>query len=142
MAASIGASQRLDVVAYHARMRSGGKACWKTILLEGPGQGAEEPHRQVRLAALYRFQNGEAPAGLRFVDPSRAAAVTDPAEIDWTHFPVLDALEAVTRDELRRLRALLSAEATPTPSPAPAFTPSPPVAWGVDPRRAAPPTDA
>jgi hypothetical protein len=115
-------------------MLSGGKACWKTILLEGPGPAVNGPRGADRLAALYRFQNGEAPAGLRFVDPRRQAAVTDPAEIDWTHFPVLDALEAVTRDELHRLRALLSPEHTPTPPNG--------MVWGVDLRRAAPPTDA
>jgi len=36
-------------------MRSGGKACWKTILLEGPGRTGVEPTRHDRLAALYRL---------------------------------------------------------------------------------------
>jgi hypothetical protein len=106
--ASNGTSRATEPVAYHARMRSGGKACWKTILLETPGGGGDaELSRPERLAALYRFQNGEAPVDVRLIDPHRQAVVTDPGDIDWTHFPVVDALEAVTRDELNRLRSLL-----------------------------------
>lgn len=128
---SNGASLAAGPVAYHARMRSGGKACWKTILFEGGGAHVGgELSRPERLAALYRFQNGEAPGDVRLVDPQRKAVVTDPAEIDWTHFPVVDALEAVTREELHRLRSLLHAEQHP---------PTPPqgLVWGVDLRNAA-----
>ncbi|MFT3765584.1 MAG: hypothetical protein QM820_08730 [Minicystis sp.] len=116
-------------------MRSGGKACWRTILLETPHDGgAGELSRPERLAALYRFQNGESPRDLRLVDPQRQAVVTDPAEIDWTSFPVIDALEAVTRDELQRLRSLLRAEAGPSP----ARPPTPPfgMSFGIDLRNA------
>lgn len=92
-------------------MVRGGKACWRTILLEAQRSGSErELSRHERLAALYRFQNGEAPVDVRLIDPQRQAEVTDPGEIDWTHFPVVDALEAVTRDELNRLRSLLRAD--------------------------------
>jgi hypothetical protein len=62
-----------------------------------------------RLAALYRFQNGERwpdHCPLLLIDAGDAE-LTDPAQIDWENFPVLAALEAVTRDELRRLRRLL-----------------------------------
>lgn len=117
-------------------MRSGGKACWKTILLETPGGGGDvELSRPERLAALYRFQNGEAMADVRLIDPNRQAEVTDPGEIDWTHFPVVDAIEAVTRDELKRLRSLLHADRHPA-EPAP---PTPPhgLVWGLDLRNAA-----
>jgi hypothetical protein len=34
----------------------------------------------------------------------------DPADVDWENFPVLAALEAVTYDELRRLRGLLDSD--------------------------------
>ncbi|APR87750.1 hypothetical protein A7982_13099 [Minicystis rosea] len=93
---------------------------------------------------LYRFQNGEEPRDVRLVDPLREVVVTDPGEIDWTHFPVIDALEAVTRDELRQLRSLLQADGLHTdglhtdglradaaPSPAP---PTPPfgISWGLE----------
>jgi hypothetical protein len=69
--------------------------------------------RHERLAALYRFHNGEAPAEVRFFAVD--TALTDPDAIDWTTFPMLDALEAVTRDELARLRALVP-EGAPPPS--------------------------
>lgn len=121
-------------MAYHARMRSGGKACWRTLLLESPGDGEGTLSRHERLAVLYRFQNGETPRHVRLVDPQRKAVVTDPAEIDWTHFPVLDALEAVTRDELRQLRCLLHTDGTPSPAPPP--TPPFGMSWGIEIRRA------
>jgi hypothetical protein len=106
-------------------MRSGGKACWRTIQLEDAGGGEREGiSRHERLAALYRFQNGEALTDLRLVDPLARVEVTDPAQIDWAQFPELSALEAVTRDELHRLRTLLRADA------------------GVEPRRALPSSDA
>lgn len=102
-------------MANHARMRSGSKACWRNIRLEdaGGGEGVErvERSRHELLAALYRFQNGEALTDLRLVDPHAREVVTDPAQIDWAQFPELSALEAVTRDELHRLRALLASDA-------------------------------
>lgn len=110
----------------------GEKACWKTVLLEAPETSPSalpELSRHERLAALYRFQNGQPLADLRLVDPARRAELTDPAQIDWTHFPVVDALEAVTRDELRRLRSLLRAEAS---SAGRAPTPPNGMVWGVD----------
>ena len=135
-------------------MRCGEKALWKTILLQAPGEAASgacgtngaaaatapNMSRAERLAALYRFQNGEAPPGGHFYDPQHQAEVTDPGQIDWTHFPMIDALEAVTRDELQRLRSLLHAEATfvSASASAPASAPTPPngLVWGVDLRRA------
>ena len=112
MGPSNGASLRHIVVAYHARMRSGGKACWRTIQLEIAGGAVTgEISRSERLAALYRFQNGETLPDLRLVDPHACEVVTDPAQIDWAQFPVVSALEAVGRDELCRLRALLRADA-------------------------------
>jgi len=90
-------------------MRSGGKACWKSVLLQTNGDGADGE----RLAALYRFQSGQPSPDVRIIDPWRQSEVTDPADVDWTNFPVVDALEAVTRDELHRLRSLLRADAPP-----------------------------
>lgn len=87
-------------------MDSGSKACWKTVRLVTPA--SDVMSRPARLAALYRFQNGEAPADLRIFDPQRQAVVTDPGDVDWTSFPVVDALEAVSREELQRLRSLLA----------------------------------
>ena len=101
------------------------KTSWKAIRVRRPG--AVDLLRDVdaaeRLAALYRFQNGDAGSDHAFLrsSPEHAEAhVTDPAEVDWETFPVLAALEAVTRDELRRLRRLLRADAAnlwdePTP---------------------------
>lgn len=124
-------------------MHRGDKALWKTMLLETPGPGASgDVSRAERLAALYRFQNGEAPSGRHFYDPALQSEVTDPGQVDWTHFPVIDALEAVTRDELQRLRALLRADAVATPGGEPA-RPTPPhgLVWGLD-LRVAPATEA
>ena len=123
-------------------MRSGDKAPWKTMLLQTPGAArvaCSDVPRAERLAALYRFQNGEASAGRRFYDPDLQAEVTDPGQVDWTHFPVIDALEAVTRDELQRLRSLLRADAVSGPGP----TPTPPngLVWGID-LRCAPSAEA
>jgi len=121
-------------------MRSGDKALWKSMLLQAPGEAVSmDVSRTERLAALYRFQNGEAPAGRHFYDPDLKAVVTDPGQVDWTAFPVIDALEAVTRDELQRLRSLLRAE----PASVGTATPTPPngLVWGVD-LRCAPTTEA
>jgi hypothetical protein len=94
-------------------MNGGGKTWWKAIQVHDPG-GGRALEASERLAALYRFQNGEVLAGYRFTaglrsmgEPPLAAVVTDPADVDWEAFPILAALEAVTCDELRRLRALL-----------------------------------
>jgi hypothetical protein len=125
-------------------MRSGDKALWKSMLLRAPGEAASaDVPRAERLAALYRFQNGEAPAGRHFYDPDLKAVVTDPGQVDWTAFPVIDALEAVTRDELHRLRALLRAEPGRAELGSKPATPTPPngLVWGVD-LRCAPTTEA
>lgn len=142
------ASHRRESVAYDARMRGGEKTCWRAIQLEAPTTSVGElsPSRQERLAALYRFQNGQQPTDVRFVHVGEHASgtreVTDPAQIDWTHFPVIDAMEAVTRDELRRLRSLLRADAPSEAGAASApggLSPTPPngLVWGVDLRTAA-----
>jgi hypothetical protein len=103
----------------------------------GEGDGATGVSRSRWLAALHRLQNGEALGGLQLVD-SACAPVTDPASVDWTGFPVLEALEAVSRDELRRLRSLL--DETPLPCTTPVredgFTPPGGLVWGLDLRRA------
>lgn len=97
-------------------MRSGATTCWRAILFQTAGtEQRRELPRGERLAALYRFQNGQTLADLHPVDPGRCAEITDPAEIDWTDFPVVEALEAVTKDELAQLRSLLHADAAPTP---------------------------
>ena len=103
-------------------MIRGGKTCWKAIRVRGPGAVRDEPRELdagERLAALYRFQNGEVPADhcfLALVDGQRGVPVSNPADVDWDTFPVLAALEAVTRDELRRLRNILRDEDLPAPT--------------------------
>lgn len=90
-------------------MTRGGKTCWKAIRVHGPGRDElRELEAAERLAALYRFQTGEVPADHCFT--RGGLEIRDPAEIDWETFPVLAALEAVTRDELRRLRRILRAD--------------------------------
>lgn len=102
-------------------MRRGGKPSWKILLLRPTSaSGCGELSRSEWLAALYRFQNAEAPSDLCVVDPMRDVVVTDAAEVDWTHFPVVEALEAITYDELRRLRSLLSTDCA-SPAPVSAF---------------------
>jgi hypothetical protein len=114
-------------------MVHGGKTCWKVIRVRGPeGAGREERlelHGSERLVALYRFQHGEGSADHGFTvgapPPNhqakrlgsavggggrREVVLTDPGEVDWDKFPVVAALEAVTRDELSRLRSLLRAD--------------------------------
>ncbi len=86
-------------------MNGGGKTSWKKVQVHSTGRG--ELRAEGRLAALYRFQNGEPQAALCFIDGPRDARVTDPAEIDWSAFPLIHALEAVTHEELSRLRSLL-----------------------------------
>jgi hypothetical protein len=123
-------------------MKGGAKTCWRKI----EARPVEPTEREVRvprdrwLAALHRLQNGEALGGLQLVDPARAAAVTDPADIDWTGFPVLEALEAVARDELRLLRSLLDGGLPPCAPPPreDGFTPPGGLVWGLDLRRATP----
>ena len=106
-------------------MRSPGKACWRTIVFQtAEGERCCALPRPEQLAALYRFQNGEALVGVQPVDPRCGALLGDPAEIDWTGFPVVDALEAVMSDELSRLRSLLHTDAAPTPRHG--------LVWGVD----------
>ena len=112
-----------------------GRTHWKALQVFGPGLGGPELRKldaTERLVALYRFQNGEAPAEQCFfvpVDEAPGSArgrsklgdapkllrngVTDPADVDWENFPVLAALEAVTCDELRRFRGLLNADFPP-----------------------------
>jgi hypothetical protein len=113
-------------------MNGRAKTCWRAI--EARPTGSDDcvgVPRGLRLAALYRLQNGEALGGLRLVDPVRAVPMTDPADIDWTGFPVLEALEAVARDELRLLRNLLDE----TPPAHPVERPREDM-WGIDLRRA------
>jgi len=102
-------------------MMRGGKTCWKAIRVHGPGRHElRELEAAERLAALYRFQTGEVPADhcfTRMVDGRSGVEVKDPAEIDWDTFPVLAALEAITRDELRRLRHILRADNDGGPPP-------------------------
>jgi hypothetical protein len=86
-------------------MNSGGNTSWKAIRIHGPD--ARELLGAERLAALYRFQNGELADDHGIVDTLREAEVVAPDHVDWTSFPVLAALEAVTRDELFRLRTLI-----------------------------------
>jgi len=121
-------------------MMRGGKTCWRAIQVQGPGSGRDELReldRTERLAALYRFQNGEVSADHSFVhlvEGHRGAQVTDPADVDWDTFPLLAALEAVTRDELRRLRDVLRADpanATATRPPPPA-SPTSSGTWAID----------
>jgi hypothetical protein len=102
-------------------MNRGAKTCWKTIQVQRPGGGRLSDPGE-RLAALYRFQNGQGPAEHRFVRGAEAVSV-DPSDVDWEAFPVLTALEAVTRDELRRLRSLLRPDLADEPTPQ---------AWGLD----------
>jgi hypothetical protein len=90
-------------------MSRGGKSSWKTLRVHGSDRselGASE-----RLAALYRFQNRETLADVRFVDEAEQATITDPEQIDWATFPVILALEAVTREELQRLHSLFHPDA-------------------------------
>lgn len=97
-------------------MMGGGKTSWKAIQVRSPGSSCCDLYAAERLAALYRFQNGEPAADQGFANfvvcqPGRRdARVTDPGEVDWDTFPVLAALEAVTTDELRRLRLLLNSD--------------------------------
>jgi hypothetical protein len=90
-------------------MRSGGKTSWKAIQVHYAGRGRGDLDAAERLAALYRLQNGESAADhgvAYFVEGRRETFVTDPGEIDWDSFPLVAALEAVTRDELGRLHRL------------------------------------
>jgi hypothetical protein len=96
-------------------MTHGGKTCWKALRVRGPtGAGRSDRHElhgSERLVALYRFQNGEG-ADHAFGcsiggDGRREVVVTDPGQVDWDSFPLVAALEAVTHDELSRLRSLL-----------------------------------
>ncbi len=127
-------------------MSRGGQTRWKAVRVFAPGGGHGERERELgaaeRLAALYRFQSGDAAADQRFVvgvEASREAPLTDPAEVDWSGFPVLAALEAVTHDELRRLRRLLRSDwialnpVPPGPPSRPATVPDEPARWGFEP---------
>jgi hypothetical protein len=94
-------------------MIRGGKTSWRALTVQrtGEGQGGHLDGSE-RLAALYRFQNGDAGGDHAFVlGEGRARVEVDsPADVDWDAFPVLAALEAVTRDELRRLRSILRSD--------------------------------
>jgi hypothetical protein len=90
-------------VASRPAMSGGTLMHWKAIRVEGAAPG-----RTARLAALCRFQNGDLPEGVSLFDEAHAA-VTDPGAIDWAGFPVVDALEAVVRDELERMNHLFRA---------------------------------
>jgi hypothetical protein len=107
------------------------KPSWKLIQVCGATTRGGELRRlegAERLVALYRFLNGE-PSEDQLSAPvvdGRHELVGAPGSVDWDGFPVLAALEAVTSDELRRLRGLLAADPTyarlerddPTPVPA------------------------
>ncbi len=86
---------------------------------------------------MCRLQSGEAPADHRFLAEGRSEVV-DALDVDWDGFPMLAALEAVTRDELRhRLRRLLHTDwmaLSPVPPP-PASRPGTdgPARWGFEP---------
>jgi hypothetical protein len=123
-------------------MSRGGKACWKAIRVYGPhGPGGAHGLRELgateRLVALYRFHSGERPTDHRFLlEGGREPDLTDAAAVDWEAFPMLAALEAVSCDELGRLRRLLRTDwiaASPVP-PAPASRPiaDEPARWGFD----------
>jgi hypothetical protein len=95
-------------------MIRGGKTGWRAleVLRTGPGQVGELDAGE-RLAALYRFQNGVADDDHAFIAITEGRSrveVKSPADVDWDAFPVLAALEAVTRDELRRLRRILRSD--------------------------------
>jgi hypothetical protein len=95
-------------------MIRGGKTSWRGLEVRRTGEG-QVGHLDggERLAALYRFQNGEAVGDHVFVASGEGRArveVKNPADVEWDTFPVLAALEAVTRDELRRLRRLLRSD--------------------------------
>ncbi len=71
-----------------------------------PGRAGGDPQTPGRAGG--DPQTPGAPHGFSyFVKGRRDARVTNPAQVDWDRFPVLAALEAVTTDELRRLRQLL-----------------------------------
>jgi hypothetical protein len=89
-----------------------GKTSWRNVQVfaaANVGGEGEKLDLNERLVALYRLQNREDTRELFYgsLDDGRHAPITDPADIDWDRFPVLAALEAVTFDELRRLRGLL-----------------------------------
>ncbi len=121
-------------------MNGGPRTCWRDIEARLAEPGDRDPSAGVPrarwLAALHRLQNGEALGALRLVDPARSAPVTDPAEVDWTGFPVLEALEAVARDELRLLRSLLDETPRAASVREDGFTPPGGLVWGLDLRRA------
>ena len=94
-------------------MTSPGRVGWKAVrvLAAGPSPDASPQAGPERLAALYRFQSvGRSPGHAFFVtaDGKRDLEIDRPDQVDWTGFPVIAALEAVTYDELRRLRLLLT----------------------------------
>ena len=95
-------------------MIRGGKTSWRTLSVQRTGEGqAGHLDGAERLAALYRFQNGDVGGDHAFISLGEGRArveVDSPADVDWDTFPVLAALEAVTRDELRRLRHVLRAD--------------------------------
>jgi hypothetical protein len=95
-------------------MIRGGKTGWRTLTVQRTGEG-QVGHLDggERLAALYRFQNGDAGGDHAFLAPGEGRArieVKSAADVDWDAFPVLAALEAVTRDELCRLRRILRSD--------------------------------
>jgi len=134
-------------------MTSAGRVGWKAVrvLGTGPSSDASPLAGPERLAALYRFQSvGRSPGAAFFVtaDGKRDLEIDHPDQVDWTGFPVIAALEAVTYDELRRLRLLLteSGEYEKTSSSVQASASRPPtpphgLALGADLRRGAIPSD-
>ena len=47
-----------------------------------------------RLASLVRLLRNEAPAGVSFRDAVSGAAVTDATEVNWSQFPLQEAMDA------------------------------------------------
>ncbi len=94
-------------------MMGGTKPSWRLLQVCGVSARGElcTLDGADRLVALYRFQNRERVDDQLFrrVD-GREELVVDPSAIDWDAFPVVAALEAVTRDEVRRLRGLLASD--------------------------------
>jgi len=132
-------------------MTSAGRIGWKAVRVLGTGAStdAAQPAQLVgneRLAALYRFQSAGRSPGHRFyaADVKRETEIVEPDQVDWSGFPVIAALEAVTYDELRRLRMLLTEsgeyETPKARAQATAHPPTPPhgiagLVGGVDLRR-------
>ncbi len=106
------------------RMSRRGQTSWRAVHVCGH-DGASQLRQlsgTARLVALYRLQTGEAGRELCFTRPGEDGPVLGAPDVEWDGFPMIAALEAVTFDELRRLRGLLGAEVTSQASPGPEAT--------------------